>query len=206
MPLVIHPRVRKVAMRVAATTSLAMFATTGAALASPCTPPPVSKALARAGDTASYFPAPGGTFEGTASEIGWSLNNASLTAGNDPFDLNSSDSQSLTINSGGSAQSPFFCIDSTMPFFRFAAQQVTRGSGLRVALVVRFGNYTPSLGLSELADGSVSSWSLVNPISMTRGIPFPAGQHLQVALRFSVPSSGGAWQIDDVYVDPYRLG
>jgi hypothetical protein len=27
-----------------------------------------------------------------------------------------------------------------------------------------------------------------------------------VALRFRAPVSSGSWQIDDIYVDPYRSG
>ena len=125
MPLVIHTHLRNVAA-VAALTCVAVFAFTGAAFAS-CPSQPVSNPFSQWGDTYDYFLAPGGSFEGTTDDVGWSLSSASLTPGNEPFDLNSSgDSQSLTIDAGGTATSPFFCIDSTMEGLRFVAQQVRR--------------------------------------------------------------------------------
>ena len=39
----------------------------------------------------------------------------------------SGDGQSLTIAGGGSATSPYFCVDNTMTSLRFFAQQVGAG-------------------------------------------------------------------------------
>src|SRR5438270_5946451 len=105
---------RGAATRAAALTCLAMFATTGAALAAPCPTQTSVTPFAQWGDTSSYFMAPGGSFEGSAATVGWTLDHAGLTAGNDPFHLGSpSDSQSVTISAGGSALSPTLCLDAT---------------------------------------------------------------------------------------------
>jgi hypothetical protein len=212
MPLVIHPRVRKTAGRVAAMTCAAIFASTGAAFASTgaaspsCQAQPVTTAFTAWGDGTNYFLAPGGSFEGTAEQVGWSLSNASLTPGNEPFHVGgSSDVQSLTINKGGSATSPFFCLDSTMPDLRFFARETSHGSDLEVQAVVRIGHHQFDVPLASLADGSMPLWAPVRQIGL-QGRLLPRWMRIPVALRFVVPDGQGSWQVDDVYVDPYRLG
>ena len=122
----------RVLRRVAALAFLGVFAAPGIALAS-CPAQPVSTPFSQWGDNNNYFLVPGGSFEGTADQVGWTLSNASLTQGNEPFYVNDSgDSQSLTISGGGSATSPFFCVDNTMGSLRFFAQQVEAGGGLHV--------------------------------------------------------------------------
>jgi hypothetical protein len=206
MPLVIHPRVRKAAARMAAATTLAMFASTGAALA--CPVPSTSQAFASQGDSSSYFPVPDGALA-DATLPGWLLSNASLTPGGAPFTVNGTASpNSITIQSGGTVTTAPFCIDSTMPTFRFAARPTIGGSPLQVQIV---GTSANALGLvldlEAVPDNSTSGWTLVNPASLTGGLPIPAGTDYYGKLRFRVPWwGGGAWQIDDIYVDPYRIG
>jgi hypothetical protein len=202
----VRSRLRVVARRVALLVGLALFAVPGVALAS-CPAPPVSTPFSQWGDTNSYFLIPGGSFEGTADQVGWTLSGASLTAGNEPFFVNSSgDGQSLTIAGGGSATSPFFCVDNTMTSLRFFAQQVSAGAGLHVqALVQNSDGSVTTVPVAHLLDGSMSSWAPTDPISGdTSGLS--DDQTLQVALQFTVRPSAASWQIDDVYVDPYRSG
>jgi hypothetical protein len=204
MPLVIHPRIRKAVGRVAALTCVAVFASTGAAFAS-CQTQSVSTPFAQFGDTSSYFLVPGGSFEGTAGQVGWSLSNAALTAGNEPFHVaGASDDQSLTINGGGSATSPTFCVDSTMPDLRFFAREVTPGSELQVQAVFQLGHHQVAWPLAMLKDGSMPAWGPVRQIGLHVGM-LPGFVHIPIQLRLVVPGGGG-WQVDDVYVDPFRLG
>jgi hypothetical protein len=166
----------------------------------------MSNPFSQWGDTNSYFLVPGGSFEGTTDDVGWNLNNASLTPGNEPFDLNSSgDSQSLTIDAGGTATSPFFCVDSTMQGLRFVAQQLDAGSDLQVVALVKMWRGFWTVPVGNLADGSMSSWAPTDPMDGGAG-SLPSNRTLQVALQFSVPASSGSWQIDDVFVDPHRSG
>lgn len=171
-----------------------------------CQTPPISTPFSQWGDTNSYYLAPGGSFEGTADQVGWTLSDATLTPGNEPFYVDApGDSQSLTIDGGGSATSPYFCVDNTMASLRFFAQQVTSGSDLQLQALVQTANGPQTVSLTDLADGSMPSWAPTQPI-VGDATGLPDGQTVQVALQFSVPASSGAWQIDDVYVDPWRSG
>ena len=204
MPLVIHPRIRKAVGRVAALTCVAVFASTGAAFAA-CQTHPVSRPFAQFGDTSSYFLVPGGSFEGAADQVGWSLSNAQLTAGNEPFHVaGASDDQSLTINGSGSATSPPFCVDSTMQDLRFFAREVVPGSDLQVQAVFQLGRRQITWPLAVVRNGSMNAWGPVRQIALHAGM-LPSWAHIPVQLRLAVPGCG-SWQVDDVYVDPFRLG
>jgi hypothetical protein len=205
MPLVIRPRVRKAICRIGGLTCLFVLGGAAAAFAA-CPAQPVSTPFSHWGDTSSYFLVPGGSFEGTTDQVGWSLSNATLTAGNEPFYVNSSgDSQSLTIDAGGSATSPFFCVDNSMPDLRLFAQQAAAGSDLKIEALVHTPYGVSAYPVGDLADGSMTSWAPVNPIT-GNSRTIPDGTTLMVALRFEVPAAAGAWQIDDAYIDPYRAG
>jgi hypothetical protein len=204
VPLVIHPRVRKTVGRIAALTCVAVFVSSGAAFAAQCPTQSAKQKFSKFGDSSDYFLVPGGSFEGTEAQVGWNLSGATLTSGNEPFYLNSAtDDQSLEIGDAGSATSPAFCVDSTMPSFRFFVRQTTPGSDLRIQGVVQTPRGPLSLTLADLPDRSLSSWTAVQITVETNRIP--KGFSIAAAMRFVVPASG-SWQIDDVYVDPYRAG
>ena len=195
----------RVLRRVAALAFVGVLAVPGIALAS-CPTQPVSNPFSQWGDNNNYFLVPGGSFEGTADQVGWTLSGASLTQGNEPFYVDSSsDSQSLTISGGGSATSPFFCVDNTMGSLRFFAQQIEAGGGLHVYALVQTANGVQTVPVARLLDGSMPSWAPTQPITGdTENLS--DDQTLQVALEFSVRAWSASWQIDDVYVDPYRSG
>lgn len=205
MPVGIHPRMRWAIRAIAAVAFLALFTSTGVAFAS-CPAPPVSTPFSQWGDTNNYFLVPGGSFEGTPDQVGWTLSNSSLTPGNEPSNVTSaSDQQSLTVNGGGSATSPYFCADDTMSSLRFFAQQVAAGTDLRVDVLVQTSNGVKAVPVANVPDGSMWSWAPTQPLGGNSG-RLPSGASVMVALRFVAPSSAGSWQIDDVYVDPYRSG
>lgn len=205
MPFVIHPRVRKGLGRLATMTAVGVLASTGVAAAASCPSVSTTTPLSQFGDNNSYFVAPGGTFEGASLPAG--STGASLTAGNEPWHVvNSSDNQSLTIQSGGSVTLPSTCIDATMPDLRFFARQVAPGSDLKVSLVVQTGGWPLTIPLARLADGSMSDWGLTNAIYAPAGMSIAPGGTVNAALKLTVTSGGGAWQVDDVLVDPYSFG
>jgi hypothetical protein len=203
MPLVIHPRVRKGFARVAAMTALGFFASTGLAAAA-CPTQPVTQALSQFGDTHNYFLAQGGAFEDATLPAGWQASGASLTAGNEPFYIHSTgDNQSLQINAGGSVTTSYACIDGTITSFRFFAKQAAPGSALKVELLVKLGwGYPMTLPVTLLRDGSMPDWAPTDSLAAAGSLA--PGQIAQAAIRFSVPQGSGSWQIDDLYVDPYR--
>jgi hypothetical protein len=202
---VIHPRLRAGVLRIAALTCVGVFASSGVAFAS-CPVQSLSSPFSHWGDANSYFPVPGGSFEGTSDQVGWTLSGANLTAGNEPFYVDGSgDSQSLTISGGGSATSPYFCVDNTMSSLRFFAQEATAGSDLQVQALVQTPSGLQTVQVADLADGSMSSWAPSDPITGDTS-SLQDGDTVMVALQFSVPQAAGSWQLDDVYVDPYRSG
>lgn len=192
--------------RIAALVCLGLFAVPGVAFAS-CPAPSASTPFSQWGDANSYFLLPGGSFEGTADQVGWTLSGgASLTSSNEPFFVNDSgDTQSLSIAGWGSATSPFFCVDNTMTSLRFFAQQAAAGGGLHVRALVQTSDGVTTVPIAHLSDGSMPTWAPTDPIpGDTSGLA--DDQSLMVALQFTVRSSAASWQIDDVYVDPYRSG
>jgi hypothetical protein len=198
----IHTRSLVRLCRVAALSCVAVLAGGGVASAS-CPSQVVSTPFAQWGDGSDYFLVPGGSFEGTADTVGWEESNASLTAGNEPFNVGGSgDSQSLVIDGGGSATSPEFCVDKSMSALRFFAQQTAGGSDLRVEALVQTPRGVHEVDVADLADGSMPSWAPTAPIA---GDTSTLQDFIVVAFRFEVPADG-SWQIDDVYVDPYRSG
>jgi hypothetical protein len=205
MPLVIHPRLRRAISRIAAGTCVALFVSTGAAFAS-CTSHSSSTPFLHWGDHSSYFLVPGGSFEGPAAQVGWTLSEASIGDGDEPASVPGvGDDQSLTINPGGSATSPYFCLDATMPDFRFLDHQTAAGSDLKVVGLVKTRYGVAQVPVADLTDGSMPFWAAVAPIAIPSG-KIPAGLSIPVAVRFEVPASSGSWQVDDVYIDPYRVG
>lgn len=206
----VRSRVR-VAALIASLAVLGSLAVPGGAFAAnsmlaTCQTAPISTPFSQWGDNNDYFLAPGGSFEGTADQVGWTLSNATLTSGNEPFLVNDpGDSQSLTIAGGGSATSPYFCVDNTMSSLRFFAQQVSAGGGLRVQALVQTSDGVSTVPLAHLLDGSMPAWAPTDPIAADNS-GLADGQTLNVALQFTVRSPSASWQIDDVYVDPYRSG
>jgi hypothetical protein len=155
------------------------------------------------GDAAPYVAAPDGGFE--AGATGWRLSGgAAVQSGNEPFHVASAaDARSLKLPAGSAAQMPAVCIDIAHPTLRLFARNT--GSALST-LVVSVGTIN-LLGLRVwLPVGTVtggSSWGpslpvpvLVNLLQLTGGS--------NVVFRFA--PAGGAWSIDDVYVDPYVRG
>jgi hypothetical protein len=199
-------RLRVAIARIAALALFGLLAIPGLAFAS-CPASPVTTPFAQWGDSGNYFLLPGGSFEGTAEQVGWALSGASLAPGNEPFYVNDSgDTQSLTIDGGGSATSPFFCVDNTMTSLRFFAQQTAAGAGLRVrALVQSTDGGVTSVPVARLFDGSMSDWAPTDVIPGDTS-SLSDDQTLMVALQFTVRPSAASWQIDDLYVDPYRSG
>jgi hypothetical protein len=187
--------------RVAALACVLVLASAGSAMAA-CPAPSVSTPFAQWGDSNSYFAVPGGTFEN--GQPGWTLSSAALSAGNEPFNVNgAADNQSLTIAGGGSATSPYFCVDTTMSSMRLFADQVATGGDLQITALVQTPNGVTNVAVGNLADGSMPAWAPTQPIT---GNTSQLQGSVMVALRFSVPAATASWTIDDVYVDPYRSG
>lgn len=156
------------------------------------------------GDSHSYVLAPNGGFE--AGSSGWTLaGGATVVEGNESFYLNdASDDQSLALPAGSSAVSSPICMSLDTPIFRLLARNTgSSSSGLRVEAVY------PLLGLIRTKTVSTvyagPDWapsqqmSTVLTLSTIVGTLIPSS----VQIRLTPVDSGGNWQVDDLYVDPF---
>jgi hypothetical protein len=162
-----------------------------------------SQVFAALGDTANYTPVAGGTFEGDMS--GWTLNGASVVPGNEPWQVDeSSDSKSLSIPSGVSAVSPTFCVSSKTPSWRFFAHAANTSPGTVLHVYVQTtlsSGRVIQLPVAQYTGNNYSSWAATP--SMVLGKVLPPNFNVNVRFVFAADSKGGAWSIDDVFVDPY---
>jgi hypothetical protein len=159
------------------------------------------------GDRHDYTLVPNGGLE--RGSTGWDLNGrAHVVSGNEPWQVSGGrDDSALDVPSGSSAETPTLCVGLEHPTVRFFARR-TRGG---------------FLGLSTLAVSAVvhlnGGGKLAVPVGVVlpnnRWRPTPAylylGNVLSVLASNSTPMSfrftpllGGEWQVDDVYVDPFR--
>lgn len=186
-----------------------MFAVPAVASAASCPASATTTPFTQWGDTGSYFPLPGGNFESAPAASGWIVHRAELTAGNEPFHVGAgTDANSLTIDGGGHAVSPAFCIDNAMPYLRLFARSLGTNGTLDVRLVVQtpVGLVSaPFSRVADLASGSMPSWAPTDRLNLADGVTENAGRTGPARLVFSVAGRTG-WQIDDIYVDPYRMG
>jgi hypothetical protein len=199
MPKIISPRrARSVAVALLGAGSLIGLVPVAADAA--CASGPLSSPFAQFGDTASYSLIPGGSFESGAP--GWSLTGAAVAAGNESYEV-AGGSHSLAIQPSGTAVSPAFCVSVANPSFRFFARQTSGSWGvLNVSL-----RWTETSGVShETSVASLqsgTSWKVTPILQLASTLPlWQAASTLSVQVVFKPERYGGAWAIDDVYIDP----
>jgi hypothetical protein len=170
-----------------------------------CPAQPVSQPFSRWLDPFSYQLAPGGSFEEGAA--GWRLGGARVVSGNEPWRVaGSDDSYSLRIPAGASVTSEPVCVGLEHPTVRFF---VRKNSGLLSTLVVSAtvtlqGGGTLTVPVGVVVAGSSWTPTLLPIVFAGNLLPLLPGQYTPVSFRFT-PILGGDWQIDDVYVDPWKM-
>jgi len=174
--------------------------------AASCDDGPITQPFQRFGDAASYKLLPGGSFE--AGTDAWQLSGgAKLVSGNESYNVGGAGSRSLSLPQGSAAVSPFTCVGLAEPSLRLFAKRNSALLGLVSTLNVQIQVKT-SLGLSlwlPVLPGDLggSSWHPTAPMPLIANIlPLSASDKTPVRFRFSPLL--GSWQIDDVYVDPFR--
>ncbi len=205
MPQVIRPFRKWSIGAVLGTVLLASFVLPAVADAA-CPTTATTQAFKRFGDNAAYSLVSNGAFESGTS--GWSLTKAAVASGNETFKVRSAaDSKSLAVQPTGLVVSPPICVGVEHPSFRFFAR---RTSGTWGVLNVKL-RWTGSNGqTNETVVGSLSgdpykSWLASPSLPLATTLPlWQSGQSLSVRLVFDPEDFGGAWTMDDVYVDPYR--
>jgi hypothetical protein len=200
MPYIIRP---KRARRIAATVFSAalLVCAVPAAASAACPSSPSSALLTEYGDNAAYTLLTGSSFESGAS--GWWLTNAQVSEEEGA----TGGSNALTIEPGGRAVSPSFCVSSEYPSFRFFARALSassaRGGGsLRVSLLWSdLWGHQHSTTVASLTPAG--EWTLSPVLGLATSLPlWMNGATLQVRLEFQA-NGADSWAIDNVYIDPY---
>jgi hypothetical protein len=168
-----------------------------------CDDPPVDKPFLPWVDVASYVLAPGGAAENAHP---WKLRNgATLVAGNERFYVNDEDhDSSLRLPPGASATTNAMCVGLEHPTLRFFAR--TDGSLLSPLVVEVL--YEDALGATRsLPIGfllGTRAWQPTLPLLVVANLlPLLPGEQTAVAFRFTAVGTA-TWDIDDIYVDPWR--
>jgi hypothetical protein len=187
-----------------ATTSTAKAGLIGTGSASYCDPTS-TQAFGQWGDTARYTLLPNGSFENGSTA--WALSGgARVVDGNEPFFLNRrSDRHSLLLPKGSSAYSATMCFALGDWHLRLLMRNVgSRTGSLRISVIV------PSLlgGLLTVLDGGTvkgdGSWSPSPRLGLLLSNVTSLLGTRAVAFRFTPVGTDAAYQIDDVYLDPWK--
>ena len=176
------------------------------ASASDCGDETLSKPFAQFGDTANYKRVRNGSFE--TGTTGWTLTRgAKVVTGNEPWKVGgSSHAKSLVLPAGSSAISPVSCVGLAEPTLRFFAKK-NRAALLGISTLAVTVHVKTSLGLVvPVPIGGVlgnGQWKPTPAMLIVANLlPLLPGDRTPVAFQFTPVL--GDWQIDDVYVDPFR--
>jgi hypothetical protein len=151
-------------------------------------------------DPDQYFLAGDGGLEAGAQ--GWQLaNGARATSGNEQWFVNGTgDTQSLYLPAGGVAVSPPACVELVDPTIRFFARSL--GGTLKVDVTLRVAGIPATLPVGVVVSGSAFAPTPVLPLLANLTSPL-AGGSSSVVIRFT--ALGGAVQVDDLFVDPFKV-
>ncbi len=194
------------ALALTATPALAGTTTTPTVSAAPGCTQPTTQAFLFANDRRDYVLAPGGNVEGSLA--GWSLTGGAtaVTGGAPAVTAASAGTKSLLIPSGGSVTSAPMCVAAHSPFFRFQARNTGAPGALKVEVLYLDGpKFTGERETGTVTAGA--TWAPTNRTSLSQGIMGVNGSSTSqatVAFRFTPVGTGGRWQVDNLYVDPYR--
>ncbi len=154
------------------------------------------------GDAHLYTLVAGGALEHASA---WKLAGGAAVVGGNEDVLSGSGSHSLSLPAGSSATTHLRCIGRLYPTFRFFARNAgDPASTLRVDAVYRVRGKLHTVALGSISAGS--AWEASPALALgDAGSALRRQVHGQVRVRFTPLGDGGAWQIDDVYVDPYKM-
>ncbi|HEX7278051.1 MAG TPA: hypothetical protein VF255_00380 [Solirubrobacterales bacterium] len=156
------------------------------------------------GDNHHYVLAPDGGFE--AGGTGWGLSGGATTvAGNESFYLNDpADQRSLSLPAGSSAVSPPICMSLDTPIFRLLARNTgDPGAGLRVEATYKLLGLVRTKTVSTVKAGP--SWAPAQEMSTVLTLSTVVGTLIPSAIQIKITpvGSGGKWQVDDLFIDPF---
>jgi hypothetical protein len=195
-----------VTLLAAAAVSLATNATSATGT---CVWPALSQKFLEWSDTNDYFLLPDANFEGSVG--GWTLaGDAGIAPGNESHYVGSTaDTKSLGLPTTTSTiTTPTICVTSDSPKFRF----FLRNNGLnghtdgQLAVYLNFTGADGKPQKVKIAGlKATTSWTLSPTISFIQYISTPLKSGTaQISFTIKPNDNHGNWQIDDIYVDPFR--
>lgn len=188
----------KIAALGALTAIVAVIATTSAAAGATgsCPAKTFKQAFSKYGDKGQYFLVPNGGFE--SGTTGWTLGgSASVVAGNETAYLNSaSDTKSVKLTPNGWVRTVAFCVTP---------------QDLTVRLMVKGASGQLKFDAKVVSGGNIRTWSTQVSAGSSGWRP---SQVIQFAmsnqyvgastLELTFTAIGSTWQIDDIFVDPFK--
>jgi hypothetical protein len=160
-------------------------------------------------DPFRYTLVPAGGFE--SAPQGWTLRGgASVAKGNEPWSARKAgDSHSLSLPRGSSATTPPVCVETLDPTLRFFARnrRPLALSTLSVEAVALdpLGHPVLRVPVGLVAGGS--AWRPTLPMLTVLDLAAPlSGGDVRVSFTFKPLGPAASWQIDDVFVDPLKMG
>jgi hypothetical protein len=185
----------------------AAAAPASAAVLNGCPDKDMSRPFQRWLDPITYTLAPDGGFE--AGARGWQLRGgAEVVDGNESFRLSGPGDSSLYLPSGSSATSPAMCVETLDVFARYVAKNkgLIALSSLKVDAIVKdSGGNTFTLPAGVNTGGS--SWAPSLPsVALLNLLGLLNDGRVTVSFRFQPVGLAARWQIDDLYVDPLKMG
>jgi hypothetical protein len=159
-------------------------------------------------DPSSYFPMTNGGFE--SGSDGWSVSGAAaVVSGNETyFVAGATDSHSLAISNTGRASSPATCVAAGENSVRLFVKSSGSGeSTLHVQAFVR--NSLTGLVLATAFDidasDATSRWAPTDVLVVPNLLGGLAGAQSLTLVFTTRGASTVSWNVDDVYVDPFKL-
>jgi hypothetical protein len=168
------------------------------ASAASCSYPQASALFAPWQDFGAYTPFQGAGFENGAS--GWSWGNGAKIVGGDSNTLlGSLGTHSVEVPGGGTARSPWMCVNSSTPSLRFFLRRVSGSGGLTIKGVVSSG--TNKVTTLTTVSGASGTWQ---PSPVVVFPPFLTASATGINVQFQFASDPGTvFHVDNVELDPY---
>jgi hypothetical protein len=172
--------------------------------ATPCGARDTSTPFAPWKDTNSYFLMPGGDFE--AANASWALSGgAARTSGGETFAVHGArDASSLSMPSGARAVAPKICVARGENTVRlFVKAPASSDAVLHVTAAVQ--DPTTGLTLSTRTDVRATAagvWAPTPQLTIPNLLGGVVGSQ-NLTLTFATTGKG-TWNLDDVYVDPFK--
>lgn len=174
---------------------------------------PLWQAFAAFGDDDDYFLAPSGDFESGATD--WALRGAYVGFGNDNLGVRPGvRSLSLGLGMPGNpvAVSPVFCITDAHPAFRFTFRSIGRVGPLSVALRYRAADGSTRERVVALPSSTAAQpgvWQPSERLPLADALDFRRFNGVaavQLVFRAQTRGIASGYQVDNVLIDPHRMG